>query len=125
MFIYRSYPAPGISEDQLKFDPTLDISVEEMLSFIANSSRVPESRESSTTEQYGLNNNVPDKNKDQMMDCKPTGLADWRRFISDFDLISKAREAPNNFMRELKHLDLTHCREVHKIGNTFCFSFVS
>jgi len=42
--------------------------------------------------------------------------AAWRQFTADFRLFDKAKEAPTNFQRDLRHLDTTLSREVHKVA---------
>ncbi|KHN77841.1 Ral GTPase-activating protein subunit alpha-1 [Toxocara canis] len=40
----------------------------------------------------------------------------WRSLVSDFRLISGTRKMPLNFARDLRHLDQTLSREVHKVA---------
>ena len=40
----------------------------------------------------------------------------WRKFAADFSLIKSTQSAAANFPRELRHLDSTLSREVHKIA---------
>lgn len=80
----------------------LDISVPEMLQFIQNSSRSPQENDQieNTTYQEDVDN---DKYS-------------WLQFIASFGMLDMTRNAPNNFQREIRHLDTTTCREVHKVA---------
>lgn len=80
----------------------LDISVPEMLQFIQNSSRSLQENDQieNTTYQEDVDN---DKYS-------------WLQFIASFGMLDMTRNAPNNFQREIRHLDTTTCREVHKVA---------
>lgn len=40
----------------------------------------------------------------------------WRQFASDFRLLDRIRAAPANYQRDVRHLDGTLSREVHKVA---------
>ncbi|VDK47411.1 unnamed protein product [Anisakis simplex] len=43
-------------------------------------------------------------------------LSLWRSVVSDFRLVSAVRQVPQNYARDLRHLDQTLSREVHKVA---------
>ena len=45
----------------------------------------------------------------------PSRLLEWRSFSSSLGFAQNVAEVPTNFNRDLKHLDQTCSREVHKV----------
>uniref|UniRef100_A0A914PTF8 Rap-GAP domain-containing protein n=1 Tax=Panagrolaimus davidi TaxID=227884 RepID=A0A914PTF8_9BILA len=75
----------------------------DMLAFIRRSNRRP-------IKNFSTKNN----NKENIP--KSSALQAWRKFAADFSFIKSTQSATTNFPRELKHLDNTSSREVHKIA---------
>ena len=90
-----------------------------MLQFIQNSQRAPESVVWKNRKH--IEESVESKNS-----SLPNRQTEWRQFVVDFGLIEKIKEPPQNFHRELRHLDSTLCREGkiehYEILNDFLFS---
>ena len=73
----------------------------DMLAFIRRSNRKPMKI-------------AEDKNKNIITEINP--MRSWRKFAADFQLLKSVHSAPSQFPRELRHLDSTLSREVHKVA---------
>uniref|UniRef100_A0A183CRF1 Rap-GAP domain-containing protein n=1 Tax=Globodera pallida TaxID=36090 RepID=A0A183CRF1_GLOPA len=118
----------GGASDQQQL-PLFDITGPEMLQYIQSSSRCPDQLFGVADDEQLLgklekkcHKNVRMRNDDFALYNDGT-LADavengdgWCRFVSSFGLLAKVRHAPSNFHREIRHLDLAQCREVHKVA---------
>uniref|UniRef100_A0A183BHY0 Rap-GAP domain-containing protein n=1 Tax=Globodera pallida TaxID=36090 RepID=A0A183BHY0_GLOPA len=118
----------GGASDQQQL-PLFDITGPEMLQYIQSSSRCPDQLFGIADGEQLLgklekkcHKNVPMRSDDFALYNDGT-LADavdnadgWCRFVSSFGLLAKVRHAPSNFHREIRHLDLAQCREVHKVA---------
>uniref|UniRef100_A0A0K0G3E3 Probable Rho GTPase-activating protein CG5521 (inferred by orthology to a D. melanogaster protein) n=1 Tax=Strongyloides venezuelensis TaxID=75913 RepID=A0A0K0G3E3_STRVS len=82
-----------------------------MLDFIKKSKRHPLSRPSTSD----INKTTPSDDCCLVADNKEE-LGTWRQFVNDIQLIHHTCEIKSNFPRELRHLDTTLSREVHKIA---------
>uniref|UniRef100_A0A158P5X4 Rap-GAP domain-containing protein n=1 Tax=Angiostrongylus cantonensis TaxID=6313 RepID=A0A158P5X4_ANGCA len=51
------------------------------------------------------------------------GLHEWRSFSASLGFVANVSNVPSNFSRDLKHLDQTGAREVHKVGRIISFPF--
>lgn len=98
----------------------LNISVPEMLQFIQSSTRVPEE---DITALNGCDcvisvkvNSETNKQSNEAGNLKGSYAVDWRKFIATFGFFESANDSPSNFHREIRHLDSTVCREVHKVA---------
>lgn len=93
----------------------LDISVPEMLQFIQASNRSPEEFPPSDDDEERKGNG--DKDDGEEIGDDPD--REWRRFLTSTGLLGSAKEGPANFQRDIRHLDSTICREVHKVAVIF------
>ncbi|CAK5049731.1 unnamed protein product [Meloidogyne enterolobii] len=106
----------------------LDISVPEILQFIQSSTRFPEE----VTAFNGCDHVKSEASKSEILDQlenddniidPSTGDGSkyncWRKFNATFGFFDSAKDSPSNFYREIRHLDSTVCREVHKVAVIF------
>nr|CAD2130005.1 unnamed protein product [Meloidogyne enterolobii] len=106
----------------------LDISVPEILQFIQSSTRFPEE----VTAFNGCDHVKSEASKSEILDQleKDDSIPDpstgdlskyncWRKFNATFGFFDSAKDSPSNFYREIRHLDSTVCREVHKVAVIF------
>lgn len=78
-----------------------------MMNFIRNSKRSPE--------KFSIKN-FPETELSFLTDFSQKRNVAWRQFVTDLQLIEKVRNVPTNFNREIRHLDTTLSREVHKVA---------
>uniref|UniRef100_A0A914L5I3 Rap-GAP domain-containing protein n=1 Tax=Meloidogyne incognita TaxID=6306 RepID=A0A914L5I3_MELIC len=106
----------------------LDISVPEILQFIQSSTRFPEevtgfngcdhvkseTAKAELIDQLDKDDSIPDPSTGDLSkyNC-------WRKFNATFGFFDSAKDSPSNFYREIRHLDSTVCREVHKVAVIF------
>ncbi|KAL7071848.1 hypothetical protein ACQ4LE_008404 [Meloidogyne hapla] len=101
----------------------LDISVPEMLQFIQSSTRFPEEETTLNGCDYVKSETLKSEKVNQIDEgvdvTEGSRIFEWRKFIATFGFFDSARDSPSNFYRELRHLDSTVCREVHKVAVIF------
>lgn len=88
----------------------------EMLQIIQTSSHSPQ-RFSTKNWQSDSNNEIQEETVPSSLKSHET--CNWRQFLSDFNLLEKSKEVPANFYRDIRHLDSSMSREVHKVAVIF------
>lgn len=97
-------PRPKIhSNSHPKNDSALEVT--DMIDFIKQSKRTPEKLKNFTEEK-----------RISSMDSQQKRIVAWRQFVADLQFIEKVRNVSANFYREIRHLDSTFSREVHKVA---------
>uniref|UniRef100_A0A914BZM8 Rap-GAP domain-containing protein n=1 Tax=Acrobeloides nanus TaxID=290746 RepID=A0A914BZM8_9BILA len=86
----------------------------DVLAFIKNSARRPFGVQESSDEIRKSNVSTSD-----LGPCLDQNLHIWRHFAADLQLLKTTQCAPAHFLREVRHLDNTLCREVHKVAVIF------
>uniref|UniRef100_A0A7E4VIK5 Rap-GAP domain-containing protein n=1 Tax=Panagrellus redivivus TaxID=6233 RepID=A0A7E4VIK5_PANRE len=83
----------------------------DMLAFIRRSGR-----KAVTANQASSLHPLPNENEVVPGLRTATSLQAWRKLAADLNLIKSTHSAQDHFARELRHLDSTLCREVHKVA---------
>uniref|UniRef100_A0A915CVG1 Rap-GAP domain-containing protein n=1 Tax=Ditylenchus dipsaci TaxID=166011 RepID=A0A915CVG1_9BILA len=116
---FKQLPRPTVSSysgtDVTNHSPVStslsNLEMSDFLHFIENSHREPEPLSEEKWKDEMQESAVLDiENKNNP--CSST----WRQFATDFRLLEKTSKVPTSFHRDLKHLDSTLCREVHKVA---------
>lgn len=103
-YFFKELPRPKIhSNSHLKNDSALELT--DMIDFIKQSKRTPEK----------LKNFIEEK-QISLMDSQQKRIVAWRQFVADLQFIEKVGNVSANFYREIRHLDSTFSREVHKVA---------
>ncbi|KAL3074845.1 hypothetical protein niasHS_014290 [Heterodera schachtii] len=126
----RSVSFCANNHQQQQMLPHFDITGPEMLQFVQSSNRCPDERLIGQDERHlaekcrnkNIHNGTNIGDNDDFGDADAGTSADaverrgWCRFAASFGLLARLRHAPSNFHREIRHLDLAQCREVHKVA---------